>query len=187
MNRRRLIFACSGLLLLPVLPCAGLMLWVRSQTTYYVAAYRVASVVDAGSDEEQRRRLYPVEFDSCTLEFEWYAYDNPDITAGPYKLFVVATPKTPHLNSVTIVSIQIESDRGASYLLVPPGEPVLTLTADQNQFSDRTVNSLAFDFEGQEEIKTTMVIQFDLGTEVQTETLTLRWKPVLLRQWSSIV
>ncbi len=189
MNRRRLLLACLGFLALPVLLCIGLMLWVRSQTTYYVSAYRAASVVDSGSNEQWRCRLYSVDFDYCTLELEWYTYDNPDVTAGPYKLFVVVTPKTPLLESVEVVSLHIHSDRGATYILAPTDRSVLTIAVndDQDRFSGKTARSLAFDFEAKEEITTTMVLQFRLGCDVETETLTLRWKPVRVRYWTSIV
>lgn len=189
MNQRRLFGACLGFLALPALLCSGLMLWVRSQTTYYVSAYRAASVVDSGSNEQWRRRLYPVAFEYCTLELEWYTYDNPDITAGPYKLFVVVTPTTPLLEFVEVVSVHIHSERGATYTLAPSNGSVLTIAVndDQDSFSGKTEGSLAFDFEAKEEITTTMVLQFGLGSKLTTETLTLRWKPVRVRYWTSIV
>lgn len=189
LNRRRLLFACLGLLALPVLLCSGLMLWVRSQTTYYVSAYRVAAVADSGSNEQWKRRLYPVDFDSCTLELEWYTYDNPDITTGPYKLFMVVTPRTPRLESVKVVSVHIQSDRGATYTLAPPDASILTIAVndDQDRFSGKTARSIAFDFEAEEEITTTMVLQFELGSDVETEMLTLQWKPVRVRYWTSIM
>ncbi len=102
---------------------------------------------------------------------------------------MVVTPKTTLLESVEVVSVQIHSDRGVSYTLGAPDRSVLTIAikGDHVSYSSKTEQSLMFDFNAREEISTKIVFEFRLGSNVETETLTLRWKPVRVYYWTSIV
>lgn len=181
--------SCLVAVFLCAIPLGGLMFWVHTQTTYYVSAYRIASLVDADENAQLKRRLYPVRFDSCTIEFEWNTYDNSDITAGPYKFYVVAVPNRPELKSVTIRSLGIVSSLGKVYDSEPMDGALIKLmmTPPNERVAGKMDRAFAFDFDAGENISMTLLIEFDFGDTRETQEITLDWKPVRVRYWTSIV
>lgn len=165
------------------------MLWVRSKTTYYMEVYRPAEIADTNDEALLRSRLFHVHFDHCDLGLEWNTYDNQNITAGPYKLFVVATPKSTLLKSVTLVSLDITSNKGVDYDLNQHENPIWRIDVSENKkkYSKTLESSLDFDFDSQEQITTRMVFRFMVGSTVSTEAVDIDWKPVRVRYWSSIL
>ncbi len=128
-------------------------------------------------------------FDDCTIEFEWYTYDNADITAGPYKLFVVVSPRVESLTAVNIVEVEIISSTETTHQLGRKIGPVISVPIQPAMTigSGKSESALHFSHATGEEITTRVTIEFVHGESTRTETIELQWQPVTLEMWSSIV
>ena len=165
--------------------CIALDEWFH----YYTLSYKPIDVIEANERDALRSRFHRVLVPEGLVNFEWFTYDNKDITQGPYKPFVVLDPVSKSLKRVELVRITLKSSLGKRYEFdsTQTWPVVLESLGKGNPTSHTFEPSFAFGFDEKEVIHTEILLRTTTDKGTTEELIKIDWAPIRVRHFSPLV